>query len=64
VPCDGEKSFSVSIRSLDETVHMLWGAQLAAEAGAPEPARSAAFRMKVVVQGIEEPEEISVVVPG
>jgi hypothetical protein len=60
--CEGEKTFTVSVRALDKTVYMLWGAQLdpAVTGGASRPS---VFSMKVAVQGIPEPAEVSVVVP-
>jgi hypothetical protein len=62
IPCAGNKSFTINFRALQDTVHLLWGAQLAA-AGEGDGGGARQFGMKVSTDG-QEPAEINVVVPG
>lgn len=59
--CETHKTFSIRVRALGDTVHVLWGARLAAANGAD----GTRFEMKAAIEGAQqEPAAIGVVVSG
>jgi len=59
--CETTKTFSIRVRALGDTVHLLWGVSLAATVGAD----GARLEMKAVIEGAQQqPAAIGVVVSG